>query len=56
MSTVVLFIVIMDVLKYFFGIEPTYDRPVKPVRRPQRRLMVVQRFVYVHDSTTHPSE
>ena len=53
--SVVVFIVIMDILKYCFGIDPTLDelerirrqKQVKKVRRP-----VVVRHTYIHRSST----
>ena len=53
---VVSFIVIMDVLKYGFGIDPTKDeleriRRAKAVKR-RRRSPVIERPIYVN----HPSE
>ena len=53
---VVSFIVIMDILKYGFGIDPTKDeleriRRSKPVRR-RRRPPVIERFTYVNEPAT----
>jgi hypothetical protein len=58
---VVCFFVIMDILKYFFRIDPTEHelekvRRAKVVRRVQRRP-VIQRFIYVNgspSSSSHP--
>ncbi|CAF0740637.1 unnamed protein product [Adineta ricciae] len=48
--SVVLFVVIMDVLKYCFGIDPTREELIRYRRekRARKRQPVIQRFVYVN--------
>ncbi|CAF1279357.1 unnamed protein product [Adineta ricciae] len=48
MITVALFIIIMDVLKYFFGIDLTKKEVERIRRAKKRRRPVIQRFVYVN--------
>ncbi|CAF0831536.1 unnamed protein product [Adineta ricciae] len=47
MISVVLFVIIMDILKYFFAIDPT-RREIERIRRAKKRRPVIQRFVYVN--------
>jgi hypothetical protein len=50
MISVAMFIVIMDVLKYCFGIDPV-DKERERIRRQKqakKRKPVIQRFVYVN--------
>ena len=49
-ASVVLFVVIMDVLKYCFGIDPAREELLRYRRekRVRKRQPVVQRFVYVN--------
>jgi hypothetical protein len=55
-STVAIFIIIMDILKYCFGIDPTeedrkYIRRQK--RKKRRKLPVIQRFIYVNGPSSN---
>lgn len=45
-----MFIIIMDVLKYCFGIDPVHDERERIRRKKQakKRKPVIQRFVYVN--------
>jgi hypothetical protein len=54
MSSAAMFVVIMDILKYCFGIDPTRDDLVRIRREKQarRRKPVIQRFVYINPITT----
>ena len=56
LAAVVMFVVVMDVLKYCFGIDPTREelRRFRREKRAKRRTPVVQRFVYV-DAPRPPS-
>ena len=51
--SVVMFIIIMDILKYCFGIDPVRSerRRIRRKRRAKHRKPVIQRFVYVNAST-----
>jgi hypothetical protein len=48
---VIIFIVIMDILKYCFGIDPT-EQDLQYIRREKRKKIrkvpVIQRFIYVN--------
>ena len=48
MSSVVTFVVVMDVLKYFFGIDPVSGNRTRSLVERKRRNPVVVRFTYVH--------
>lgn len=53
-SFVVMFIIVLDILKYCFGIDPTHAesqryRCERLTRR--QRTLVIQRFVYVNESS-----
>ncbi|CAF1385769.1 unnamed protein product [Adineta ricciae] len=50
MISVILFVIIMDVLRYFFGIDPIRRERerIRKARRAKRRKPVIQRFVYVN--------
>ena len=54
MASVAMFIVIMDILKYCFGIDPTREE-LERYRRAKKRKPVVQRFIYVNAFPTAPS-
>jgi hypothetical protein len=50
MSIVVMFVIIMDILKYCFGIDPTRE-DLERIRRKKlakKRKPVIQRFIYVN--------
>jgi hypothetical protein len=51
--SVVLFFIIMDILKYVFGIDPTKDEleRIRRAKRAKRRKSppVIQRFIYVNE-------
>lgn len=57
MICVVLFIVIMDILKYGFGIDPVREERerLQREREARRRKPVIQRFVYVNKPTVAES-
>ena len=57
MVSVVLFVVIMDILKYGFGIDPVREERerLRRERRAKHRKPVIQRFTYVNAPTTSPS-
>lgn len=48
---VISFFVVMDILKYCFGIDPTKDelRRIRKAKAAKRRQVVVQKFVYVNE-------
>ncbi|CAF1171569.1 unnamed protein product [Adineta ricciae] len=50
MISVILFVIIMDFLRYFFGIDPVRRERerIRKERRAKRRKPVIQRFVYVN--------
>ena len=52
-----MFIVIMDILKYCFGIDPVYEERERIRRKKQakKRKPVIQRFVYVNPPASSPS-
>ena len=58
LAIVAAFFVIMDILKYCFGIDPTKDeleriRRAKAIQRAkQRRRPVIQKFIYVNKPST----
>ena len=58
--SVVLFIVIMDILKYGFGIDPTKDEleRIRRAKRAKRRRAppVIERFTYFHESPSTKSD
>lgn len=54
MASVALFIIIMDVLKYGFGIDPV-NREQKRKKMPskkKRKTIIVVRYIYVHTPPT----
>jgi hypothetical protein len=50
MIIAVMFIVIMDILKYCFGIDPTREdlEHIRQAKLAKKRKPVIQRFVYVN--------
>jgi hypothetical protein len=56
MISVVMFVIIMDILKYCFGIDPTRDdlERIRREKRAKKRKPVIQRFIYVNPPS--PSE
>jgi hypothetical protein len=50
MVSTVMFIVIMDILKYCFGIDPVHKERerIRRIKRAKKRKPVVQKFVYVN--------
>ena len=47
LSIVVMFIVIMDILKYCFGIDPTCEE-LERLRREKEKSREIQRLVYIN--------
>ncbi|CAF4414712.1 unnamed protein product, partial [Rotaria magnacalcarata] len=47
MISVAMFIVIMDILKYCFGMDPTRG-DLERIRREKRKSRAIQRLVYTH--------
>jgi hypothetical protein len=45
-----MFILMMDILKYGFGIDPPHEEGerIRDEKRAKKRKVVIQRFVYVH--------
>jgi hypothetical protein len=58
MISVVMFIIIMDILKYCFGIDPTHGdlERIRREKRAKKRKPVIQRFIYVNPPAPSPSE
>ncbi len=58
LTSVVAFIVIMDILKYCFGIDPTREelQRIRRKRQAKKRKPVIQRFVYVNAPVVPPPE
>jgi hypothetical protein len=59
MITVAMFIFIMDILKYCFGIDPTREDLERIRRKKQlkkRKPPVILRFIYVNPSMSAPYE
>jgi hypothetical protein len=56
MTSVAMFVIIMDILKYCFGIDPVSEERerIRRKKRAKRRKPIIQRFVYVN--TPPPSE
>jgi hypothetical protein len=54
MCTVAMFVIIMDILKYCFGIDLTHKEleEVRREKRAKKRKPVIQRFVYVDAPTS----
>ncbi len=50
MISAVMFIVIMDILKYCFGIDPVHEerQRIRQKKQVNKRKPVIQRFVYVN--------
>jgi hypothetical protein len=50
MISVAMFIVIMDILKYCFGIDPVHEERerLRRTKQAKKRKPVIQRFVYVN--------
>ena len=56
------FVIVMDTLKYLFGIDPTKPE-LERIRRlrawkrmkPKRQLRIAQRYIYVHEPAQRPS-
>ena len=60
MVSVAMFVVVMDILKYCFGIDPVEEERerIRRAKRAKKRKPVIQRFVYVNappTSETAPS-
>jgi hypothetical protein len=51
--SVAMFIIIMDILKYCFGIDPVHEerKRIRRKKRDKHRKPVIQRFVYVNAPT-----
>ena len=58
MTIVVMFVVIMDVLKYCFGIDPVHEERerLQQEKRQKKRKPVIQRFTYVNAPPPPSSE
>ncbi|CAF1400193.1 unnamed protein product [Adineta ricciae] len=58
MITVAAFVIIMDILKYCFGIDPTREEleHIRREKRAKKRKPVVQRFVYVNAPSIRVSQ
>jgi hypothetical protein len=59
MLSVLMFIAILDVLKYFFGIDPAGKKLKQKKRKKQRKKnepSVAIRFIYVNTPPTQPSK
>jgi hypothetical protein len=59
MTTVAIFVVIMDVLKYWFGIDPARKETRQIKRKKQvkiRKNPVMMRFIYVHSTVPQTPE
>ena len=58
MVSAAMFIVIMDVLKYCFGIDPTREdlERIRRAKLAKKRKPVIQRFVYVNAPPPPPSK
>lgn len=58
MGAVVTFVVVMDILKYCFGIDPVEEEreKMRQERRAKKRKPVIQRFVYVNAPAASSSE
>jgi hypothetical protein len=58
LTSVATFIILLDVLKYCFGIDPIKDELEKKRRKKQvkkvKRRPLIQRFVYVHAPAQPP--
>jgi hypothetical protein len=54
MSIVAMFVVIMDILKYCFGIDPIREdlERIRREKQARRRKPTTQRFVHVNAATT----
>jgi hypothetical protein len=48
--SVAMFVIIMDILKYCFGIDPVHEEreKIRRAKRAKKRKPVIQRFVYVN--------
>jgi hypothetical protein len=53
MISAAMFIIIMDILKYCFGIDPTREERerIRRKKKAKKRKPVIQRFVYVNPPT-----
>ena len=54
MVAVAIFVVVMDILKYCFGIDPVEEERerMRPEKRAKKRKPVIERFVYVNAPAT----
>ena len=57
LTIVAMFIVVMDILKYCFGIDPVQEERdrLRKNKKIQKRKPVIQKFVYVNASTEQPT-
>ena len=57
-AAVALFVIVMDVLKYFFGIDLAREEleKIQQQKRVKRRRPVIQKFVYVNEPTLPADE
>ena len=57
-AAVALFVIVMDVLKYFFGIDLAREEleKIQQQKRVKRRRPVIQKFVYVNEPTPPSDE
>ncbi len=59
MTSVAMFVVIMDILKYCFGIDPICEERERIRRKKQakkRKRPIIQRFIYVNAPSTASEE
>ncbi len=54
MASVAMFVIIMDLLKYCFGIDPVHEelKRIRRGKRAKKRKPIIQRFVYVDAPAT----
>jgi hypothetical protein len=57
MASVVIFVIVMDILKYCFGIDPVHEERelIRRQKQAKKRKPVIQRFIYVN-APSPPSE
>jgi hypothetical protein len=59
MVSVVMFIVILDILKYFFGIDPIckeFKRIKRKIKTKKKKHPIIIRFTYVDAPSAQPSQ
>jgi hypothetical protein len=57
MASVAMFVIIMDILKYCFGIDPVHEEreKIRREKRAKKRKPVIQRFIYVNAPPAPPT-